>query len=151
MTHPAVGFELLAGGGLFQYRFALGCEGVIAMETVHCPFCLQPLTLQGPDEASCSTGHVFDAASLTLAGNMAAARALWMAMRAMEDDAAGLNWRAGQAYTPPEVSIELRAEEQTAREAAAALRLLAKAAQQRLDALPLPLSVVRLEERPPVP
>jgi hypothetical protein len=113
-----------------------------------CPFCVLPLTLRTTGEAACPTGHVFDPEGLSLATNMAAARALWLAVSAMEDDAAGLSWRAQRVVSGGQEA--LLAEAQAARDAAATLRVLAKAAQQRLDGLAYPTSVVRLEE-PSVP
>ncbi|MCW2543014.1 MAG: hypothetical protein JWM40_566 [Frankiales bacterium] len=109
-----------------------------------CPFCLLPLQF-GPQEAVCPSGHAFDASGLTLASNMAAARALWMATRAMEDDAAGLSWRAVQVETTEVDAAALRAQADSSRTAAETLKALAQAAQRRLDDLPLPLSTVRLE------
>lgn len=114
------------------------------MSHSQCPFCLLPLSF-GVDEAICANGHAFDASSLTLASNMAAARALWSATRAMADDAAGLHWRAEQRDTDPEVSASLRLQASSSLEASETLRILAVAAQRRLDALPLPLSTVRLQ------
>lgn len=114
------------------------------MPDAQCPFCLLPLEFLA-EEATCATGHAFDASSLTLAGNMAAARALWLATRAMEDDAAGLCWRAEQEQTAEKDVTTLLAQAESSRSAAETLRTLAMAAQRRLDELPLPLSTVRLQ------
>jgi hypothetical protein len=111
-----------------------------------CPFCVLSLQ-QRHDEAVCPNGHVFEAEGLSLATNMAAARALWLAVNAMEDDAAGLAWRA-QRHAPDGGAQALLAEAQAAREAAASLRALAGAAQRRLDGLAYPTTIVRLEEPP---
>ncbi len=112
-----------------------------------CPFCVLPLQLRD-DEAVCVNGHVFDLEGLSLATNMLAARALWLAVNAMEDDAAGLAWRA-RSSPAGESAETLLAEAQAARDAAASLRVLAVAAQRRLDNLPYPATVVRLEEPAP--
>ena len=114
------------------------------MTDVHCPFCGLTLKQVHADETACDAGHVFDTASLTLAANMAAARALWQAVRAMEDDAAGLLWRAERPGSSEESVSALTAQAGEATRAAGTLRDLAVAAQRRLDALPLPLRVVRL-------
>lgn len=114
-----------------------------------CPFCVLPLRLRGDDEAACASGHVFDSEGLSLATNMAAARALWLAVRALEDDAAGLSWRAGRSRVAPETRAGLLEQADGARSAASSLRRLAVAAQQRLDGLTYPTVVVRLEEPDP--
>lgn len=113
---------------------------------VKCPFCVLPLALRD-DEAVCANGHVYDAEGLSLATDIAAARSLWLAVNAMEDDAAGLAWRA-QRSPGGEAAETLLAEAKAARDAAASLRVLAAAAQRRLDGLPYPTTVVRLEEPP---
>ena len=101
----------------------------------NCPFCVLPLEL-GDEEATCANKHVFKVEGLSLATNLLAARALWLAVTAMEDDAAGLAWRAQR--TPAGRTAEaLLAQAQGARDAATTLRVLAVAAQQRLDALPI--------------
>jgi hypothetical protein len=109
-----------------------------------CPFCVLALELRD-DEARCPNGHVFDAEGLSLATNMAAARALWLAVSAMQDDAAGLAWRA-QRSGAGETADALLVEAQAARDAATTLRRLAAAAQRRLDTLVYPTVVVRLEQ-----
>jgi hypothetical protein len=114
-----------------------------------CPFCVLPLTLRGEDEAACPSGHVFDSEGLSLATNMAAARALWLAVRALEDDAAGLAWRAGRSRVEPGTRAGLLEQAEGARTAASSLRVLAAAAQQRLDGLTYPTVVVRLEGQDP--
>lgn len=116
------------------------------LEDAKCPFCILPLDPRGADEAACANGHVFDATGLSLATNMGAARALWLAVSAMQDDAAGLAWRAKQPEVAEGTSASLLEQAQEAREAAVALRVLASAAQRRLDGLPYPTTVVRIEE-----
>ena len=108
-----------------------------------CPLCVLPLQSRD-DEAACANGHVFDEEGLSLATDMAAARALWLAVNSMEDDAAGLAWRA-QRSPAGDAAESLLAEAQAARDAAASLRSLAAAAQRRLDGLAYPTTVVRLE------
>ena len=115
----------------------------------NCPFCALPLESHG-DEAACGNGHVFDAEGLSLATNMAAARALWLAVNAMEDDAAGLTWRAQRTPSGERADALVR-EATAARDAAASLRKLANAAQLRLDGLAYPTTVVRLEQPAPRP
>ncbi len=113
-----------------------------------CPFCVLPLSTRTDREAACPNGHVFDPEGLSLATNMAAARALWLAVSAMEDDAAGLAWRAHRSSTNSTAEKALLAEADGARAAAGSLRVLAAAAQRRLDGLAYPTNVVRLEEPP---
>lgn len=115
------------------------------LDNANCPFCILPLELRDSTEALCPNGHVFDAAGLSLATNMASARALWLAVRAMEDDAAGLSWRADRTNETADAKVTLLSQAEDARSAAASLRVLAAAAQRRLDDLAYPLAVVRLE------
>jgi hypothetical protein len=119
------------------------------LKDAKCPFCVLPLQLVGQDIARCASGHSFDAEGLSLATNMAAARALWLAVRAMEDDAAGLEWRAGRADTDDATRKDLLGDAEGARSAAASLRMLASAAQRRLDGLAYPTTVVRLDAPDP--
>lgn len=81
---------------------------------------------------ACDEGHEFTAIGLALATNQASVRTLWLAIHALENDAAGLDYLAGQDH--PRASQRQR-EAAQARDAAQRLRGYAKAAQDRLDAL----------------
>jgi hypothetical protein len=91
--------------------------------------------LRSADDGSgaCAEGHRFTAVALALATNGDAVRALWSAIRALEDDAAGLDYLADRAGDP--CAADRRQEASDAREAALRLRGYASAAQRRLDPL----------------
>ncbi len=150
-----IGFDRLD----WRYRYTLLQRQIpsdrresLLLADAKCPLCGLPLQLRG-DEAVCPNGHVFDAVGLSLATNIAATRALWLAVNAMEDDAAGLAWRAQRSPAVDGAESlqaeSLLAEARAARDAATTLRVLATAAQRRLDGLRYPTTVVRLEEPPP--
>lgn len=106
-----------------------------------CPTCAAPLTPAG-DRLACEQQHAFTADGLTLASNLAAVNALWLAIRALEDDAACLDWRIRTGQTGDHA---LYAEQAAAGRAAAQhLRKMAQAAQARLDQLPAPPSSLHL-------
>lgn len=71
------------------------------------------------------------------ASNLAAVRGLWLAVRALEDDAAGLEWLVKTGKAPERLRDEYVKQAAEGREAADALRAMARAAQARLDALPV--------------
>jgi hypothetical protein len=74
---------------------------------------------------------------LALTTNIAALRALWLAIRALEDDAASLSHMATHYGDDFGMSADARrAEAASATGAAATLRIHARRAQERLDALP---------------
>jgi hypothetical protein len=83
---------------------------------------------------------------LALTTNLHAVRALWMAIRALEDDAGSLMYMASQHSDEFRISaVERRKEADEALEAAATLRTHAQRAQNRLDALPSAPSAIREE------
>jgi hypothetical protein len=97
-----------------------------------CPTCLGDLS-GDPDRLLCSEGHNYTSLALALATNSGTVRALWRAIRALEDDAAGLTYLAGrQDYGSSSARLAEAAE---AREAAFRLREHAAAAQRRLNVL----------------
>jgi hypothetical protein len=63
------------------------------METIACPVCVGPLTLRGT-RATCPIGHKFKPDELQAGVEEEAARALWAAVRSLEDTASGARWRA---------------------------------------------------------
>lgn len=85
---------------------------------------------------------------LALATNIAAVNALWRAIRALEDDAAGLEWLTQRAAVDAPLALAQRREAREARQAAASLRAYAEQAQQRLDALPVAPRAAGDERRP---
>lgn len=109
-----------------------------------CPTCSNPLDAAAEGELSCSEGHEYTALGLALSSNIVALQAIWIAIRALEDDAGSLRYLASQLGSRGGMSAEERlAEADAAMEAAARLRLHAEHAQKRLDSLPsAPSSVV---------
>jgi hypothetical protein len=101
-------------------------------QDLRCPACVDPLTVQA-EAVRCPQGHEYTAIDLALATNSNTVKALWLAVRALEDDAAGLD-HLTQKY--PQFNVPARRREaEAARTAAQQLRQHAGAAQQRLDAL----------------
>lgn len=113
------------------------------MSVPACPTCASPLAEAG-GQLACEQQHAFTPDGLTLASNLAAVKALWMAIRALEDDAAGLEWRLGQRTPADHLHAEYERQAAATREAARHLREMAGAAQARLDALPVAPSGLRL-------
>lgn len=103
-----------------------------------CPTCTCRLEQRG-EHLVCSEGHSYTSLGLALASNLTAVNALWRAIRALEDDAAGLEWSARRAADAGDASTAGHHEADAAagREAARSLRVLAEQTQQRLDALPV--------------
>ena len=88
------------------------------------------------DSFSCKDDHHYTVVSLALTTNLAALRAIWLAIRALEDDAASLNYMAatyGDHYGMP--AERRRSEASAATAAAEMLRGHARRAQQRLESL----------------
>lgn len=116
-----------------------------------CPTCNEPLSPQDKDAFRCPEDHHYTAVGLALTTNLAALRAIWMAIRALEDDAASLNYMAenyGDSLGMP--AERRRTEAAAARDAAGLLRVQAHQAQQRLDALPVaPLSLSEAQPTEP--
>ena len=102
-----------------------------------CPTCDDELVAHGVDTLRCSEDHYYTVVGLSLTTNMAAVQAVWKAIRALEDDAASLKYMASTYGDQFGSTADRRnAEAQDALEAAATLRVHAKRAQERLDALP---------------
>lgn len=110
-----------------------------------CPTCFEALA--AADESGsfvCREDHRYSALGLALTTNVSALRALWMAIRALEDDAASLDFLAthhGDSFG--QMAEARRGEAAATRGAAETLREHARLAQQRLDALQAVLPVVR--------
>ena len=113
-------------------------------EPLSCPTCADELAEQVEDAFRCPEGHRYTVTGLALTTNIAALRALWMAIRALEDDAGSLKYMASHHSDAGGMSAQERLEEaDAALEAAAMLRGHAQRAQTRLDALPSAPSAVR--------
>lgn len=96
------------------------------------------------DNFKCQEDHHYTVIGLALTSNIAAVRALWMAIRALEDDAAGLEYMASHYGDGFGMSAAARREEAKAALAAAnSLREHARRAQNRLDELPTAPSASR--------
>jgi hypothetical protein len=81
----------------------------------------------------CPEGHRYSTVGLALATNRDTVKAPWLAIRALEMDAAGLDYLAKQS--PDHAATSRRDEADGARGAAQRLRAHAAEAQRRLDAL----------------
>ena len=115
-----------------EHRTAHRDQAPVA-DDLRCPTCSADLAAVDDGSGTCEEGHRFTAVALALATNRGSVRALWSAIRALEDDAAGLDYLAGRAHEPR--AADRKQEAQEAREAALRLRAYANAAQRRLDAL----------------
>jgi hypothetical protein len=115
-----------------------------------CPTCAEELVASESGTFQCREAHQYTVLGLALTTNIAALRALWMAIRALEDDAASLTYMAtnyGDQFGLP--ADARRAEADAALQAARMLREHAQRAQKRLDALPVPpLAVSEDASRP---
>ena len=101
----------------------------------NCPTCRAPLS--GIDgHVACDNGHRFTPEGLALASNHVAVAALWLAITALEDDAAGLEWMVREGRAPAHQRENYSRQAAEGREAAEVLRRHAQAAQDRLDSLP---------------
>lgn len=100
-----------------------------------CPTCNTPLrALDG--HLGCDNGHRFTPEGLAFAVNQAAVRALWLAIRALQDDAAGLEWMLREGRAPEHQRENYARQAAEGRQAAEVLLAHAQAAQDRLDRLP---------------
>ena len=103
-----------------------------------CPTCSGDLREQAGDVFTCQEDHRYTVIGLALTTNIAALRALWLAIRALEDDAASLNYMATKYGDRFGLPAEARRREATAAlDAASLLRGHARRAQERLNALPV--------------
>lgn len=108
-----------------------------------CPTCSEVLIAQEDDAFHCPEDHHYTIIGLALTTNIAALRSLWLAIRALEDDAHSLNYMATNYGDRFGVPAEARRREAAAAlEAAEMLRGHARRAQARLDALPVAPSAV---------
>ena len=109
-----------------------------------CPTCDEDLEVHGEDTFRCPEDHHYSVVGLALTANIAALRAIWLAIRALEDDAASLSYMAKKYGNEFGLSAEARqGEADAALDAAAMLRGHAQRAQSRLDALPTELPAAR--------
>lgn len=76
------------------------------METIACPVCAGPVALRGT-RARCLIGHEFMPNDLQGDVEDQASRALWSAVRALEDTASGARWRATLPDPPPHLEITI--------------------------------------------
>lgn len=112
-------------------------------EPLSCPTCDEELVADD-DGFRCPEDHHYTVVGLALTTNIAALRALWMAIRALEDDAASLTYMAAHYGDDYGMSSDARrAEAEAALAAAETLRSHAQRAQDRLDALPVAPSAIR--------
>jgi hypothetical protein len=118
---------------------------VVVTSVLACPTCNEVLLERGEDSFSCQEDHRYTVVGLALTTNVAALRALWLAIRALEDDAASLSYMASHYGDDFGMSADARrAEAAAALDAAERLRSHARRAQDRLDALPSAPSAVRV-------
>lgn len=105
------------------------------MSTPNCPTCRAPLN--GLDSVvACDNGHRFTPEGLALVSNHGAVAALWLAITALEDDAAGLEWMVREGRAPEHLRDNYVVQAAEGKSAADVLRRHAQAAQGRLDSLP---------------
>jgi hypothetical protein len=97
-----------------------------------CPACSALPTVDA-GAVRCPEGHSYTAIGLAMATTRKTVSALWSAIRALEDDAAGLEYLAQQQ--PEAHAAARRREAKESRAAAEHLRVHASAAQRRLEAL----------------
>ena len=80
-----------------------------AMTIIACPTCGGPVDLDGVATATCLIGHEVAADELPAVIEAATSRALWAAVRALEDAASGARWRQSLPEPPqwlPELEVE---------------------------------------------
>jgi hypothetical protein len=112
-------------------------------ESLSCPTCTEVLVPHEEDSFRCPEDHHYTVVGLALTTNIAAIRALWMAIRALENDSASLRYMAKRYGDSYGGRAEDRIDEAAAAdEAARLLRQHARRAQERLDALPAAPSTV---------
>lgn len=103
-----------------------------------CPTCSGELHEQDEGVFACREDHRYTIIGLALTTNIDALRALWLAIRALENDAAGLELMAAKYGDRLGLPAEARRREAVAAlDAAGLLRGHARRAQERLDALPV--------------
>ena len=113
-----------------------------------CPTCADELVEDGQASFRCGEDHRYSVVGLALTTNIAALRALWLGIRALEDDAASLRYMADHYGDDFGMSAGARrAEADAAASAAEVLRVQARRAQDRLSQLPSAPSAAREEGR----
>lgn len=106
-----------------------------------CPTCNAALTVHDEGSFRCQEAHDYTVLDLALTTNIAALRAIWQAIRALEDDAASLNYMAQNYGDDHGIPAKTRRDEADAAIATAKiLRGHAQRAQERLHALPATLT-----------
>ncbi len=111
---------------------------------LRCPTCDEGLHTDGNEGFRCPEDHRYTFVELALTTNVSALRALWMAIRALEDDAGSLRYLAKQLGDKGGMSADERLHEAEATlDAAQMLRRHAQRAQERLDRFPWAPSAVR--------
>lgn len=86
------------------------------MTSIACPVCSGPVELDG-DRPACLIGHDFRPEALRVATQSTADRALWMAVRALEDATSAARWmhgRPGIAERKPYLRQSITSGEQAA-------------------------------------
>ena len=74
------------------------------MTTVGCPLCDGPVDLQADrGDPACRVGHAYPPDDLNSGLQERATRALWAAITALGDEAAGVRWRAKRSGNPEEL------------------------------------------------
>jgi hypothetical protein len=118
--------------------------------TLKCPTCDDVLVEHGRDGFICTESHRYTVIGLALTTNIAALRAVWLAVRALEEDAASLTFMAERYGDDFGMAADARLSEADAATAAAGvLRSHARSAQDRLDMLPSAPSAVREPDSDP--
>lgn len=80
---------------------------------ISCPVCAGPVDLAGA-KPNCLIGHDFEPGELSDQLGQEASRALWSAVRALEDSASSARWRLTQPSPPANCNVII---ERTEREA----------------------------------
>ncbi|MGA8257197.1 MAG: hypothetical protein WB767_11555, partial [Nocardioides sp.] len=90
------------------------------MAYISCPVCAGPVEFVG-ERPRCLVGHAFTPEDLSRSLGEAASRALWSALRALEDSVASAQWRLTQPSPPANAQAIV---EEAEREAALVRTLL---------------------------
>lgn len=76
-------------------------------DTIMCPTCAGPVELDGTAIVRCLIGHELSPEQLSEAVQAATSRALWAAVRALEDSASGARWRQSLPDAPAWLSEQI--------------------------------------------
>jgi hypothetical protein len=113
-------------------------------QRLRCPTCDAVLLEHDGGGFVCAEDHRYTVVGIALTTNVAALRALWLAIRALEDDVASLHYMVQHYGDDFGMSAAARrAEADSAAAAASLLRRHARSAQDRLDSLSAAPSAVR--------